>query len=455
MYNMTLNDIIKASDGEYFGPESKLSIEIHGIDIDSRKISKNFLFIPIKGERVDGHDFILKTFENGAIASLSEKKLSKEYEPYILVKSTLQSIKDIAEYYRKSLDIKVIGVTGSVGKTTTKEIIYAVLQEKYSVLKTEGNFNNEIGLPLTIFKIKKEHEVAVLEMGISDFGEMHRLSKIARPDICVITNIGDCHLENLKDLEGVLRAKTEIFDYMEADGIIILNGDDKSLSSVEEKDGIRPIFFGLNNKNQIFADAIKDFGLKGMSFAININKKNINIEIDSPGQYMIYNALAAAGVGKVLGLSDKEIKDGIESFENVSGRSKIIKTNYLTIIDDCYNANPMSMKASLDTLSKSESRKVCILGDMLELGESTINYHKEIGEYAALVNIDVIICAGELSAYIYEGANKVKNKSETYYFETKEKLINSMFDLIKSNDTVLVKASRGMHFEGIVDVLSK
>ena len=224
MKHMSLREITLACGGTYYGNDASLSAEVTGVAIDSRKIEEGFLFIPIKGARVDGHDFIPQVIEKGALCTLSEKELPNASYPYILVDSCEQAMKDIAQHYRTALGIKVVGITGSVGKTSTKEMIASVLSQKYNVLKTAGNFNNEIGLPLTIFNIREEHEVAVLEMGINHFGEMHRLTKMAQPDICVITNIGLCHLEYLGDRDGILKAKTEMFDYMQPNAKIILNG---------------------------------------------------------------------------------------------------------------------------------------------------------------------------------------------------------------------------------------
>ena len=223
MKNMTLENIAKACGGTYIGSEEERKNEIKGAVTDSRQVEEGYLFIPIKGARVDGHDFIPKVMEQGAAATLSEKELTDCKKPYILVKSSEQALKDIAEFYREQLTIPIVGITGSVGKTSTKEMIASVLSQKFKVLKTAGNFNNEIGLPLTLLRIREEHEVAVVEMGISDFGEMHRLAKMAKPDVCVMTNIGICHLENLKTRDGILKAKSEIFDFLKPDGHIVLN----------------------------------------------------------------------------------------------------------------------------------------------------------------------------------------------------------------------------------------
>ena len=254
MKNLTLAHIAQVCGGTYHGPESKKDIYVTAVTSDSRKVEKGCLFVPIVGARADGHDFIPQVMEAGALGTLSEKELTDAGFPYVKVASTLQAVKDIAEYYLEQLKIPVVGITGSVGKTSTKEMIAAVLSQKFNILKTQGNFNNELGLPLTVFRLRDEHEIAVLEMGISDFGEMHRLAAIAKPNTCVITNIGTCHLENLGDRDGVLKAKTEVFDHLKENAAVILNGDDDKLAGVGEVKGKKPVFFGMNPALPVYAD---------------------------------------------------------------------------------------------------------------------------------------------------------------------------------------------------------
>ena len=300
-----------------------------------------------------------------------------------MVESTTQALKDIAEYYRSTLQIPIIGIAGSVGKTSTKEMIASVLSQKFCVLKTEGNFNNEIGLPLTILKIRPEHEAAVVEMGISDFGEMHRLAKIARPDICVMTNIGLCHLEKLKSRDGILRAKSEMFDFLTEDGVVILNGNDDKLSTIKEIRGIVPVRYFVEDGHgekgafsyAVTASDITNLGLKGMQADLDFaegayGKCRVNIHI--PGAHNVYNALAGACVGLALGMSRDEIIKGVEAARTIRGRTHLLEAGGMTIIDDCYNANPVSMKASLDVLSLGLGRKIAVLGDMGELGRMHI-----------------------------------------------------------------------------------
>lgn len=454
MKNMTLKNIVQCCGGTYFGDRSRIDTEVEQIAIDSRKVVKGGLFIPIRGERVDGHSFIPAVMDAGAAASLSEEEIKNPNGSYILVESTKEALKKIAAFYRRSLGIKVVGITGSVGKTSTKEMIASVLKEKYNVHKTAGNFNNEIGLPLTIFDIKKEHEAAVLEMGISDFGEMHRLAEIANPDICVITNIGLCHLENLGSRDGILRAKTEVFDHLRGDGIVILNGDDDKLAAIQNVNGKRPILYGKNQKD-VYVSDIEPLGMEGIRMKLHLYGECREVTIPIPGEHNIYNALAAACAGRVCGMNIDDICRGIETVESISGRSNLIQRNGITVIDDCYNANPVSMQASIDVLSGAAGRKIAVLGDMGELGESERSLHAGIGRYAAQKQIDFLYCTGELSKEMVQATQSVAgNRTYAAHFETKEDLTAYLLSVIKKGDTLLIKASHFMEFSKIVKALT-
>ena len=462
MKNMTLENIEKACGGRYIGTEAEKKTEVLGVVIDSRQVESGYLFVAIPGEKVDGHKFIPDVFAKGAAAVLSEQQLEDPAGPYILVESTTKALRDLAEYYRKSLDIKVVGITGSVGKTSTKEMIASVLSEKYRVLKTEGNYNNEIGLPLTIFKIRAEHEVAVLEMGISEFGEMHRLATMANPDICVITNIGLCHLENLKTRDGILKAKTESFAHLKKDGIAILNGDDDKLSTIRQVGDKEPVFYGMEEKMEyredakksVYATGVENLGLYGMQARIHTPEGERDVRIPIPGEHNVYNALAATAVGLSLGLSLDQISSGILKAKTIGGRTNLLNTGSMTVIDDCYNANPVSMKASIDVLATAEGRKIAVLGDMGELGENEKKLHYEVGEYLAKKEIDVLFCAGELSEEIAKAAQKESKTCEVYYFKTRDALLEQLLPFLKKGDTVLGKASHFMEYPKIVKALT-
>lgn len=455
MKNLTLENITQVCSGTYYGPADKMYTEVSAIVTDSRRTSEGCLFVPIVGEKVDAHKFIPQVMEGGALATLSERVLENASFPYIVVESSLQAVKDIAEFYLEQLSIPVVGIIGSVGKTSTKEAIASVLKEKYRTLKTEGNFNNELGLPLTVFRLRDEDEIAVLEMGISDFGEMSRLAKIAKPDTAVITNIGTCHLEYLGDRDGVLKAKTEVFDYMNADGHIVLNGDDDKLRTVEEPQGIKPVYFGLDENSEVYADHIVSRGLKGMTCTIHMGKEAFEADIPMPGRHMVYNALAAAAVGKIYGLTQEQIKAGIESLEPISGRFRMLETENFLIVDDCYNANPMSMKASLDVLRDGAGRRVAILGDMGELGKDEAALHEEVGAHAGTCGIDVLICVGELCSHMAKKASETNPELQVIYEQDRESLLKKLSGYVQKGDTILVKASHFMRFEEVVGALQE
>lgn len=453
MKNLTINNLTKVLNAQYFGPEDSevTDREITGVFTDSRKVTEGSLFIPIVGERVDGHSFIEGVFKQGALVTLSERKIDNPSGPYILIKSSLQALKDIAEFYLKQLDVKVVGITGSVGKTSTKEMVASVLSQQFKVLKTDGNFNNEIGLPLTVFRLTGEEDIAVLEMGISDFGEMSRLTKIARPDVALITNIGYCHLENLKDRDGILKAKTEIFEGLKPGGTICLNGDDDKLSTVTSYKDSKIIFFGRETGNEIYATDIESLGLKGTKCLIHTPDAEFSVKIPVPGIHMVNNALAACAVGLTFGMSVDKIAAGIESLQPVNGRVNMIETGRFTIIDDCYNANPVSMKSSIDILKDALGRKVCILGDMFELGENELALHEEVGVHAKEAGIDLLITIGKLSKSICEGAGGAD--CECVHFDDKKAAFEELPSLLEDGDSILVKASHGMEFPEVVEFI--
>lgn len=476
--------------------------QVSSVTIDSRQITEGGVFLATVGERVDGHKFIASVFEQRAVLAVTQKTpeqveadtgvSSEKWGSYLLVENTLQALKDMAEFYRRKLTIPVVGITGSVGKTSTKEFIASVLSEKYNVLKTDGNYNNEIGVPLTLLRIRREHTAAVVEMGISDFGEMHRLSKMARPDICVITNIGQCHLENLKTRDGILKAKSEIFDFMAEDGQVCLNGGDDKLSTLTEIKGRKPHFFGWgdNPMEEVTAGDIVSHGLWGSDAVLTIRRHGnggsdsraaltqttetafaegqetdaataetkIPIHVPLPGRHMVLNSAAAACVAELLGLSPEQIASGIRKIKPVNGRNNLIRLKQYTLIDDCYNANPASMKAAVDLLAMADTMKVAILGDMFELGENSHRLHEETGVYAVAAGIDRIYCVGREAEYMYRAACKVSEAAsvQVLYFPTKENLLQTLKEdltqYIPGESAVLVKASHGMEFSEIVEM---
>jgi len=458
---MTIQNIVKACSGCYHGPNQLMDKEITGVATDSRKVLTDFLFVPLKGEKVDGHDFIGQVMAAGALVTLSEEELEDDF-PYIKVQSCLQALKDLAKYYRNQLSCTIVGITGSVGKTSTKEMIASVLEQRFRVQKTAGNFNNEIGLPLTIFSITQEHEVAVVEMGISDFGEMSRLAEITKPDICVITNIGYSHLEQLVDRDGVLKAKTEVLPFIQPGGSLILNGDDDKLLTIKTQNQQQILFYSMENSQANYYAPMEQ--TKGaldsiISFYSKMPGKeetSYPVVIPVPGSHQVMNAMAAACVGELLGLTIEEIKEGILQVPNIQGRSNFLRKHNMLIIDDCYNANPMSMKASIEVLSQIPGRTIAVLGDMGELGGETRKLHGEVGEVAAKCQIHTLVLIGELAKEIGTTAKQNKNSvNEIYYFSTKEKALPFIKGYVKAGDSILIKASHFMKFEQIVESLTK
>ncbi len=473
--NLSIAQIAKACNGTLVC-KGDVEKKVSSVVLDSRQVEADGVFLATVGERVDGHKFIPDVFEKGVALVITQKtpeQLKTEYDidettwgAYVLVEDTFQALKDIAESYRESLQIPIVGITGSVGKTSTKEFVAGVLAEKFKVLKTEGNFNNEVGLPLTLLRIREEHEVAVVEMGISDFGEMHRLSKMAKPNICVITNIGQCHLENLKTRDGILQAKTEIFDFMAEDGQVCLNGEDDKLSTVTEVKGKATHFFGLgeNQLEEVYATNVVSKGLWGSDATLVLRDGDatteVKVEVPLPGIHMVTNAAAAACVAKRLDLSVEQITEGIRKVTALGGRNNLIRVENYTLIDDCYNANPVSMGAALDLLQMADTLKVAILGDMFELGKDSDQMHAQVGRYAAVTGADHIICIGENSEHMYQAALRVAEpKQQIWHFATKDAFYKALEEareaLLPEGATILIKASHGMGFAEIVEMLKK
>ncbi len=447
MKNFTVKEIVEASGGQFFGDEEILSKEVETISTDSRKAGKGSVFAAIVGERVDGHSFIPQCIEIGAICSICERTPTDD-SAHILVENTPEALIKIAESYRKKFNIPFVGISGSVGKTSTKEIIASVLSERFHTHKTQGNFNNALGVPITLFALEETHTAAVIEMGISDFGEMSVLANMAKPDIAVLTNVGKCHLENLKDLDGVLKAKTEMLKFLKKGGTVVLNGDDENLRKAEIPEGAKVIYYGIGENNDIFATDITSDNETYTEFTVHSKNGEFKARIHNLGNHMVQNALAAVAVGEELGLSEQEIIDGLNNYRTIGGRANIIKTENLTIIDDCYNANPESMKASLKTLSAFEGRRVALLGDMKELGEKAAEFHYEIGELAASLKLDLIIAVGDLSLEMYKAARK---HIDAEWYQSIEEAKLYMYDMLTIGDTVLVKASHSMNFAELVE----
>ena len=452
MKTITVREALQACQGKYFGSEEDLNREITFACSDSRTVRKGTLFVCYKGARVDGHDFMADCLNKGAACCLSEREPQNAGEtPCIVVPSTLRGIAAIAGYYRSLFDLPVIGITGSVGKTTAKEMIWAVLNQRFKTHKNRMNFNNEVSLPLMLLETPEDADAAIMEMGISDFGEMSRLAAMVRPNIVVFTGIGDCHLESLVDRAGVLRAKTEVFDFMQGEGLAILNGDDAHLRAYPCP--VKKITFGLREDNDFYVRDVQNLGGEGMRMTLCHHGSETPIEVPAFGAHLGYAVVMAAAVGWTLGLSNAEIAAGVAAYETVGNRARLIPTGSFTILSDCYNANPNSTASAIDSLVTLPGRKVCILGDMLELGENAKQLHAQTGAHAVHRGVDLVIGCGALSASTVEGAAQAGG--QTCYFADKAALIAALPQWIRPGDSVLVKASHSMAFEDVVSALEK
>ena len=452
MKNLTPQTIAEVTGGEYIGADSARNTSVVGAVRDNRDVKPGNLFVCIRGARVDGHSFANRAFGAGAACCLAEQSIPDAEGPYVLVGSTLEAIKELGAHYRSLFRIPIIGITGSVGKTTAKELVASALGAKFNVLKTPMNLNNELGVPLTLLSLNEQHQVAVIEMGISDFGEMGRLAQMVRPDIFIMTSIGYSHIEELGDLDGVLRAKSEAIAYMGPDSVVVVNGDDDLLWGYDP--GISKITFGTGERNDFRAENIHAEGPDAVTCDIVSGTGRFKARIPAYGSHLAPLAPSAAAVGRLLGMTDDEVSRGLLAFAPVGGRSNVTDTGKITLIDDCYNANPHSVKAALTSLSALPGRRVAILGDMLGLGGLSDDLHIETGAFAAMGGIDSLICCGDKASLIYESYLSAGG-SAAYYYPGKTDLIAALAGLIKKGDAVLVKASHAMRFEEILPHLKK
>jgi UDP-N-acetylmuramoyl-tripeptide--D-alanyl-D-alanine ligase len=433
---------------------------IVSISTDSRECADNCLFVPIKGERFDGHDYIEDAGRNGALATLTEKPIQEEMAMAgIHVENTLKAYQALAKWLRETLAIPVVAVTGSSGKTTTKQMIFTVLDNTKCTLKNIGNLNNDIGLPKTLLRLKKEHECAVVELGMNHAGEIQCISRLAKPNIGVITNIGVSHIENLGSRENIFKAKMEMMDGMDTESVLIVNGDDDFLPLAVNQFSGKTIMYGVDNpESTVRAENIVSHGVDGLSYGLYINNQPMgNVQITQPGRYNVYNSLAAIAVGVEMGLAVSDIIESIKKYTPEKMRFNIVKqeNKQLCIIDDAYNANPDSVRASLKASSELKNgRLIAVLGDMLELGEHAKQGHQEVGECVATLKLDYLLTIGDWSHYTCDAAIKAGMKQQNvYHFEHRQALHNKLETIVQPKDTILVKGSRGMKMEQTVEFL--
>ena len=458
MEYLTIKELILASKGQLVS-KSNEEILVNDIVIDSRKASKDNAFVAIVGENLDGHDFINLAINQGCKTIIKNKNNNVDIDNkeinVIEVNDTAIALGDIARFYKEKFEIPFIAVTGSVGKTTTRDMVHSTISAKYNSLKNVGNLNNHFGVPLTLFNLNKDHECAVIEMGMSGFNEIEYLVNIVKPQIGIISNIGYSHIEHLGSREGIFKAKMEITTNFDENSLLIVNGDDDCLKTLRsEKLDYKLKTFGFEKYNDIYCESF-EINEDSMNFVAVVNEKKEEFFIPTVGKHNIYNAMAAILVGINLNMTTEEIKEGLKNFECTKNRLDIIKNNKLTIIDSVYNASIDSMSAALNVLGRYKNRRVAILGDMFEMGEFSEFAHRQVGK-AAIGNTDILIAIGKDSEFIVKEIKENNmNPDNIYYFKTKEDAIKHLDEIIKENDTILVKASRGMHLEDVVKYLNK
>ena len=451
---MTLADIVRATKGKLIAGTP----EITAIDVntDSRVIGEGMLFVALVGDNFDGHDFVQCAAERGAAAVVVSKDVEADC-PKILVEDTLKALGDIATYYRCKFKIPFVGITGSVGKTTTKDMIAWVLESKYNLLKTKGNFNNQIGLPLTLLRLEKEHEIGVIEMGMSGFGEIDALASMAKPETGVFTNIGMSHIEKLGSRENICKAKLEMLSHIKPGGNVVYCGDDDMLWNERTRfNSFKAMSYGVANQEcDVLATDI-NYGATGTDFTLCHGDVSVRVHIPVLGEHNVKNALAAYLVGIRYGVSAEEYVEAVSTFEPGKMRQNILEVNGITVINDCYNASPSSVQAGLKILNQIDKnrRKVAVLGDMLEMGEYASAAHELVGDYVVENNVDILVTVGKDSLSIVEGAVRKGMKAEnTKNFETNAQVIEYLDTIVQKGDIVLVKASRGMKLETVVEHL--
>jgi len=463
MKRFHLSDILEGTRGLL--RSGKKAESFRGISIDSREIKSGELFIAIKGEKFDGHSFISDSLKRGAKGVIySEKffldKLIKSFSKtvFIEVNDTLKALQNIAVFYRKKTSMPLIGITGSNGKTTVKEMTDKILSRKFKTIKNPGNFNNHIGLPLSLLHLDKRHQIGVFELGMSRAGEIKGLCKIAMPTVGVITNVGLAHAENFRSIKDIAKEKAELIYSLPVSGVAIINGDDPNLVKAVSRFRGRKIFLGKAYENDVRADRIDERGLE-IKFTLCIGKKKQRICLPVIGEHNVYNALAASACSYHFGVTQGEIKRGLESYKGVHLRLEVIKTpEGINILNDSYNANPLSMAKALDSFSKisAAGKKILLLGDMLELGKIALKCHRDIGVIVAKGNYDFLFTVGELAktialSSVREGMEKRKVKS----FKNSKEVIAPLKDLLSRGDWILVKGSRGMKLDEIVNEISR
>ncbi|HJG07971.1 UDP-N-acetylmuramoyl-tripeptide--D-alanyl-D-alanine ligase [Megamonas hypermegale] len=429
-----------------------------GVTTDTRKVEEGMLFVALKGEKFDGHDFIAEAAKKGAIGAIVNKdydvsRLEDVEIDILAVNDTLKAYQDLAKLWRSKFSIPVIGITGSNGKTTTKDLTAAVLSGKWNVLKTQANFNNEIGLPMTLLQLNKSYDVAVVEMGMRGLGQIKLLTDIAKPTIGVITNVGETHMELLGSIENIAKAKSEMAQAIEIDGKVVLNADDEHVAKMHEVTKARPIYFGINHAADVKAFNVKTVGEGKTEFDAFIGENMAHFTLNMLGIHNVYNCLAALAVGYACGLTIEEMQKGLASFKPTAMRFEYKKVGDFNVINDAYNASPMSTKAALSNLAKvTDGRKILVMGDMFELGSVEVKAHEDIAVQAKEAGVSIIVTRGTLTQNTARKAREI-GIPEVYECANHEEAVATLKKVLQKDDTVLFKGSHGMHMEKIIELL--
>ncbi len=439
MADFTIREILEATGGTLCAPPDFGEPVVHGFTIDTRTLTPGMGYVAIRGETFDGHRFIPDAMEKGAVLSISDTDVPS---PHVRVKNTVLAYQNIAKLHRERFDLPVVCITGSVGKTTTKDMVKTVLESTYRTHATVGNLNNQTGVPTTVLALNETHEVSVMELGTNHFGEIAAIARVTQPTICLFTNIGEAHIEFFGSREGIFRGKTEMLQYMRKGGSIIANGDDDLLRTIPNA-----ITYGLSEGVDVRAVNVQEDGLSGVTFTAELFEKRLPVTLHVAGVHMVQNALAALAVAHLLNVPDAAALDALAMFRPGAGRSDILKTDRFTVIDGSYNCNPTSMEAALNVLKNADGRRVCIFGDMLELGPDAPAYHARIGAYAKQCGIERMITVGTLAR------NAAYTDADA--FDTVDALLAALPRLLEGGDTILVKASFGMRLKRVVDVIKE
>jgi UDP-N-acetylmuramoyl-tripeptide--D-alanyl-D-alanine ligase len=446
---MMLQEIAKIVKGKLLLDE--LDTKVSEISTDSRTVKPGDLFFALTGENFDGHNFVNDAFSKGAVGAIVSKSI-KSKKPLIKVKNTAHALGEIARAHRKKFDVPIVVVSGSNGKTTTKDMLAKILARKFNTLKAEKSFNNHVGVPLTLLNMTDQTEIAVLELETNILGETRRLAEIIDPLAATITNISDTHLEFLPSREKIAEEKTEILESLRSEGFTVLNIDDTWVMHIADKSRANKLVtFGVNKKADFRATDIKKHGCAGIQFVLN---QRYPVRLKIPGVYNVYNALAAAACASTLGVEYDIIVKELEDFKASPMRGEIIECRGIKIIDDTYNANPQSVREAIQVLQDiGEGRRIAVLADMLELGKAAKDAHYNLGKFIAKSKVDIIITVGELARYIAEGVANNSKEKEDYSYDDKHSAIQKLLDILQPHDAVLIKGSRKMEMEEIMEHL--